>query len=81
MNPQSEWRLRLGSEFSLWSFLRGNFNLALLGGAPVISQLGEIPDMMSAKISDFLTPSPLSTFGSDLYYEIHATSLTTSAFP
>ena len=24
--------------------------------------------MMSARISDFLTPSPLSAFGSDVYY-------------
>ena len=37
--------------------------------------------MMSAKLSDFLTPSPLSTFGTDLWFKIHATSLTTSAFP
>ena len=37
--------------------------------------------MMSAKFSDFLTSSPLSAFGSDLYYKIHATSLTLSAFP
>ena len=26
----------------------------------------ELPDMMSAKYLDFLTPSPLSAFGSDL---------------
>ena len=38
------------------------------------------PDMMSTHFSDFLTPSP-STFGIDLYNKIHATSLTTSAFP
>ena len=31
-------------------------------------------DMMSVKLS-------LSAFGSDLYYTIHATSLTTPAFP
>ena len=37
--------------------------------------------MMSAKRSDFLTPSPLSAFESDLCYKIHATSLTTFAFP
>ena len=43
--------------------------------------LRELPDMMSAKISDFLTLSPLSTCESDLYYKIHATSLTTSSFP
>ena len=31
--------------------------------------------MMSAKFSDFLTPSsPLSAFGSDLYYKINANS-------
>ena len=36
--------------------------------------------MMSTKYSDFLTPSPLSTFGTDLYYKIHATSLSMSAF-
>ena len=42
----------------------------------------ELPHVMGAKFLDFLTPSPvLSAFGSDLYYEIHATSLTTSAFP
>ena len=29
----------------------------------------------------FLTPSPLSAFGADLCYKIHATSLVTSAFP
>ena len=40
----------------------------------------ELPDMMSENFSDFLAPSPLSTFGSDLFYEIHATSLTMSAF-
>ena len=34
-----------------------------------------LPLMMSTNILDFLTPSPLSAFGSDLYYEIHATSL------
>ena len=33
------------------------------------------------KFSDFLTPSPLSAFGSDLYYKSQATSYTTSAFP
>ena len=32
--------------------------------------------MISAKFSDSLTPPPLSAFGSDLYYKIHATSLT-----
>ena len=36
--------------------------------------------MMSAKFSDFLTPTPLYVFGSDLYYKIHATSLTMSVF-
>ena len=41
----------------------------------------ELPDIMSAKFSDFFTPSPLSAFEIDLYYNIHATSLTTSAFP
>ena len=40
----------------------------------------ELPDMMFAKFPDILTPS-LSAFGSDLYYKIHATSLTTSACP
>ena len=35
--------------------------------------------MMSAKFPDLLTPSsPLSAFGSDLFYKIHATSLTMS---
>ena len=37
----------------------------------------ELPDMMSAKFGNILTPSPLSAFGSDLYHKIH----TTSAFP
>ena len=32
-------------------------------------------------IQIFLTPSPLCAFGTDLFYEIHATSLTTSAYP
>ena len=31
--------------------------------------------MMSAKKSDFFTPSPLSAFRFDLYYKIHSTSL------
>ena len=34
------------------------------------------------KFTTFLTPSPLSTFGTGLvHYEIHATPLITSAFP
>ena len=37
--------------------------------------------MIFAKCLDFFTPPPLSAFGSDLYYKIHATYLTTSAFP
>ena len=41
--------------------------------------LKEPPNMISANFSDFL--SPLSAFGSDLQYEVHATSLTTPAFP
>ena len=41
----------------------------------------ELPDMMSAKIPDFYTPSSLSSLGSDSNYKIHATSLITSAFP
>ena len=36
--------------------------------------------MTSANVLDFFNP-PLSAFGSDLYYKIHATSLTLSAFP
>ena len=37
--------------------------------------------MTSAKFWDFFTPSlPLSAFGTDLQYSIHATSLTTSSF-
>ena len=43
-------------------------------------RIRELPYMTSAKFSDFLTPSPLSAFGSALRYRIHATSLTTSAF-
>ena len=39
-----------------------------------------LPDMISTIFSDFSTPSPLSALGTDLYYKIHATSLTTSAF-
>ena len=30
------------------------------------------PLMMSTKFSDFLTPSPLTKFGNDLYHKIHA---------
>ena len=41
----------------------------------------ELPLMTSAKYSDFLTHPPLSTFGTELKYKIHSTSLTTSAFP
>ena len=41
----------------------------------------ELPDVMSAKCSDFLTPSPLSAFGSDSFYKIHSNPLTTPAFP
>ena len=44
--------------------------------------LRELPDMMSAKLLDYLTPSPCPHL--DLiyiYYKIHATSLTTYAFP
>ena len=42
----------------------------------------ELPNMLSAKFSDFLTPCPsLPAFGSDLLYKIHVTSLTMSAFP
>ena len=41
----------------------------------------EHPLMTSAKVSGFLTPSPLSAIGTDLNYKIHAASLTTSAFP
>ena len=49
---------------------------------PLESLLRELPDMMSAKFSAFLHPSPpLSALGSDLCYTIHATSLTTSASP
>ena len=40
-----------------------------------------LPYVMSTKFSDFLTSSPLSAFGSDFYNKIHATALTTSAFP
>ena len=41
----------------------------------------ELPFMTSAKFLDFLIRSPLSVFGSDLHYKIHATFLTTSASP
>ena len=37
--------------------------------------------MTSTKFSDFLTPSPLSAFGTYLYCKIHTTTLTTSTFP
>ena len=33
------------------------------------------------KMFGFFEPPLLSAFGTDLYYNIHATSLTTSAFP
>ena len=46
-----------------------------------VALLRELPDIMSAEFSHFLTPSPFSTFGSDLYYKIQATSLTMSTFP
>ena len=36
--------------------------------------------MTSAKFLGFLTPSPLSAFGTDLYYKIYVTSLNTSTF-
>ena len=38
-----------------------------------MSNIRELPDMMSADFWDFLTPSPLSAFGSDLYYKITIT--------
>ena len=41
----------------------------------------EHPLITSANFSDFLTPSPLSAFGEDLCYTIHATSPSSSAFP
>ena len=44
-------------------------------------QYKEASDMMSANFSDFLPPPHFSVFGTDLFYEIPATSLTTSAFP
>ena len=34
----------------------------------VLLRLGDHPDMMSAKLSDYVTSSLLSTFGTDLYY-------------
>ena len=40
------------------------------------ARVRELPDMMPAKLSDFFT-----WFGSDLYSNIHTTSLTKSAFP
>ena len=40
-----------------------------------------LPDMTSAKFSDFFIPPPLSTFETDLQYKIHTTTLTMSAFP
>ena len=48
---------------------------------PASGTLRELPLTTSAKFSDFVIPSPLVCIGSDLYYNIHATSLTTSAFP
>ena len=56
---------------------RGAASVARVAGRLVSG----LPLMMSTKCSDFLTPSPLSAFGSDLNYKIHATSLTMSAFP
>ena len=56
-------------------------SLFVLGKYIPHDSLRELPDMMSTKFSDFLTPSPLSIFGSDLYCKIHATSLTMLAFP
>ena len=47
----------------------------------ICHQIRGLPLMMSTKISDFLIPSLLSAFVSDLYYKIHATSLIMSAFP
>ena len=44
--------------------------------------IGGHPFMTSAKFSDFLTPSPpCPHWATGLYYKIHATSLTLSAFP
>ena len=48
-----------------------------LGRARETAHLGVVP----TKFSDFLTPSRLSAFGTDLYYRILATSFTTFAFP
>ena len=48
---------------------------------PALPSLWELADTTSTNFLEFFTPSPLSAFGSDLYNKIHATSLTTSAFP
>ena len=37
--------------------------------------LPQFPDMMSSKCLDYLAPPPLSAFGTELCYIIHATSL------
>ena len=58
-----------------------HLNHSLVGQARGQRLPRELPDMMSTNFLDLLTPSPLSAFGSDLYYKIHATSLTTSASP
>ena len=41
----------------------------------------EHPYTTSANYLDYLTPSPLVGFGTDIYYKIYATSLALSAFP
>ena len=45
------------------------------------SNLRGHPFMTSVKFSDFLTPPPCPRWATGLYYKIHATSLTVSAFP
>ena len=58
-------------------FARASFGLAKSGQG----QRGH-PFMTSAQFSDFLTPSPpCPRWATGLYYKIHATSLTLSAFP
>ena len=54
-----------------WTVLRKHSNLYDIRGRPY---------MKSAKLSEFWTPSPLSAFGTDLQYSIHATFLTTFSF-
>ena len=56
----------------------GPYNRVLGTKSYCLNFTRELPDIMYAI---FWPTLPLSTFGSDLYYKIHGTTLTTSTFP